>query len=59
MAVYYRRSIVGRILLILITIPVVAFLANKVYVWLVPFLPLVGAGILLIVFWWVGFRRRY
>lgn len=59
MAVYYRRSIVGRILLVLCAIPVIAFLANKTYEWILPYLPLVGGAILFIVFGWVAFRRRF
>jgi hypothetical protein len=57
--VYYRRSIWGRVLAVLIAIPVVCYLAYRVYQWLLPLLPLAGAGILLIVFVWFGFRRRY
>jgi uncharacterized protein YacL len=59
MRVYHRRSILGRVLAVLIAIPVVAYLARLTYEWLVPILPLVGGAILLIVFVWVGFRRRY
>ncbi|TDB83642.1 hypothetical protein E1264_27560 [Actinomadura sp. KC216] len=58
MAVYYRRSIWTRILAVLITIPVIAYLANLTYRWLVPFLPLVGAAILLIIFVGLFLRRR-
>lgn len=53
MAVYYRRSIWTKILAILVAIPIVAFLANLTYRWLIPLLPLVGGAILIIVF--VGF----
>lgn len=58
MAVYYRRSIWVRILAVLIAIPVVAFLANLTYRWLVPLLPFVGSAILIIVFVGLFLRRR-
>lgn len=58
MAVYYRRSIWVRILAVLIAIPVIAYLANLTYRWLVPLLPLVGGAILTIVFVGLFLRRR-
>ncbi|MFC5186420.1 hypothetical protein [Actinomadura harenae] len=58
MGMYYRRSIWTRILAILIAIPIVAYLANLTYRWLVPFLPLVGGAILVIVFVGLFIRRR-
>ena len=59
MRIYYRRPWMGRILAVLIAIPIVAYLARLTYEWLLPFLPLVGGAILAVVFYWVGFRRRY
>ncbi|WUH96802.1 hypothetical protein OHR68_24940 [Spirillospora sp. NBC_00431] len=59
MRIYYRRPWLGRILAFLIAIPIVAYLGRLLSEWLIPILPLVGGVILLIVFWWVGFRRRY
>ncbi|MCP2341623.1 hypothetical protein [Actinomadura rupiterrae] len=58
MAVYYRRSIWTKILAILVAIPIVAFLANLTYRWLIPLLPLVGGAILIIVFVGLFLRRR-
>lgn len=58
MAVYYRRSIWTKILAILVAIPIVAYLANLTYRWLVPLLPLVGGAILIIVFVGLFIRRR-
>lgn len=59
MARYYvRRSIWGRLLAFLVAVPVVAFLAHLTYRWLLPFVPLALAGVLLIVLCWAGFRRR-
>lgn len=58
MAMYYRRSIWARVLAFLIAIPIVAFLANMTYRWLLPFLPLVGGAILVIVFVGLFIRRR-
>ncbi|MFI6496182.1 hypothetical protein [Nonomuraea typhae] len=58
MRVYYKRSIWGRILLILLAIPVVAFLAHLTYRWITPFLPFVGGAILMIVFVGLFIRRR-
>jgi cell division protein FtsW (lipid II flippase) len=55
---YYRRSIWGRILVVLAAIPVIAYLANLTYRWLLPFVPLAGAGVVLILLCWAGFRRR-
>ncbi|RFS81767.1 hypothetical protein D0T12_28990 [Actinomadura spongiicola] len=58
MARYYRRSIWTRILAVLISIPVIAYLAHLTYQWLVPLLPLVGGAILAIVFVGLFLRRR-
>ena len=55
---YHRRSIWGRLLAVFIAIPVIAYLANLTYRWLVPFVPLAAAGVLVIVLCWAGFRRR-
>lgn len=55
---YYRRSIGSRLLAVFIAIPILAFLANLTYRWLVPFVPLAVAGVLVIVLCWAGFRRR-
>ncbi|RAY13738.1 hypothetical protein DPM19_18950 [Actinomadura craniellae] len=59
MPVYYRRSILGRVLAVLVAIPVIAYLAKLTYEWITPFLPLVGGAILIIVFYWLTLRRRY
>ncbi|POM23638.1 hypothetical protein BTM25_47970 [Actinomadura rubteroloni] len=59
MRMYYRRPWMGRILAFLIAIPVLAYVGRLVSDWLIPILPLIGAAILVIVFWAVGFRRRY
>lgn len=58
MAVYYRRSIVGRIIAVLVGIVVLAFAAHLVNEWLVPFLPLLGGVIMAVGFGWFAFRRR-
>ncbi|GAA3235974.1 hypothetical protein [Actinocorallia longicatena] len=55
----YRRNWFGRILLVLVSIPLIAFFGRQVYYWLLPLLPVVAAVTIFMVLWWVAFRRRY
>jgi hypothetical protein len=58
MAIYYRPSILRKIIAFLIAIPVIAFLAHLVYQWLIPWLPIAGALLLLVFFSWFALKRR-
>lgn len=59
MARYYvRRSPLRWVAGLLVAVIGVAFAAHYVAAWLVPFIPLAGAGLLTIALVRVGFRRR-